>query len=147
MELERLRELSTPQKVRLPEQVINAYLLQVLKPNQPSSLWDKIVFVRAYVTTEEGVCRVNFQQSIMGYSFYAGSAYKLEAVNNKLQATNVGGSIGQLPLHPILMQYVGKYAFEPLWLPLSREHKLVEDVQSIEVHKGAIVLTTNPARR
>jgi hypothetical protein len=147
MELERLKELGLPQKVALPVEAINAYLFKAIKPNQPSSISDKIKFVRTFVQLEEGVCRVNIEQSIFDYSLYAGAAYKLEAKDGKLEATNVGGNVGRLPLHPKVMEYAGKYVFQTLWDSLARERKLVDDVQSIEVHKDRIELVTKSMRR
>jgi hypothetical protein len=92
-----------------------------------------VKFDRAFVNLSEGVCRVTAQQSVYGVPFYFGSSYRLQIKDGKLQAENVGGNIGRLRIHPYLMQ-TGELAFQNLWQSLRRERKMMDDLQSVEIH-------------
>jgi hypothetical protein len=57
-----------------------------------------------------------------------------------LTASNNGGSIGRLPIHPALMKY-GDLIFSDLWTALEREKKSVSKMGAIEFHPQTVVLT------
>ena len=129
------------QRLMVDEPGINAYLGNTLKPKKIDTgiLDDSTRFERAFVNLTEGVCRITAQRSFYGYPFYFGSSYKLQIKDGKLQAENVGGTIGRLPLHPQVMR-IGEMAFENLWDTLKREKKLMDQLQSVEIHAA------NPAK-
>lgn len=133
-------------KMILTETDINNYLQYVIKPKEAGLVGDEVKFNRAFVNLEEGECRISTQQSIFGYPVYGGVYYQLAVKNNKLQATCVGGHFGHLPVHPQIMQYLD-IVFQKLWDCLSREKKIMDGFQSIEVHPGHIDVTAKPAAR
>jgi len=137
------------QRVSITESDANAYLFNTIKAQeQDLPLLGKVArFDRAYVTMEDGSCAVIMCQMLHDYSlhheypFYFGSRYKLEIKDGKLQATNLGGCVGRLPIHPLLMQ-TGALAFGNLWEDLKREKALFDKLQMLEVHKGQMIVET-----
>jgi hypothetical protein len=142
MALEEALSSPAPRQLRMSEEAINSYLQASVrsKPDQDGGF---IAFERAFVNLDEGVCRIFMQQSILGYRLYACSAYQLETQGGKLLAKTAGGQIGRLPVHPLIMSYAD-IAFQRLWDALKRERKLLDSMQSIQVQKGNIVVTTGP---
>lgn len=137
---------STPAKTVLNEGDINNYLQCAIRSKEVGLVGNEVKFNRTFVNLDEGVCRITTQQSIFGYPVYGSVYYQLAIKNNKLQATNVGGHFGHLPVHPQIMGYLD-LVFQKLWDSLSREKKLLDSFQSIEVHKDHIDVTSKPASR
>jgi hypothetical protein len=63
--------------------------------------------------------------------------------NGTLKASNNGGKIGRLPVHPFLMKYAD-VVFGDLWAALDRERKAVAKMNGIEFHPQAVVLIPKP---
>lgn len=133
-----------PQRLGMSQDLINSYLGATLKAQPNPTLGDMLKFERAFVRLDENVCHIIMAHSFLGYPLYVGSAYHLSIGKDGIAAANAGGSIGRLPIHPMLMRYGGAL-FDKLWDALSREHKLMDRMQSIEVHKGQIVVVTKSA--
>lgn len=117
---------------------VNAYLGSALKSKQ-AALSKLLNFERAVVSFDETVCRVTTERSLFGFSVYTSTASKVSVNNGTLNATNVGGSIGRLPIHPLIMKY-GDALFADLWGALDREKKSVAKMGTIEFHPQAVVL-------
>ncbi len=135
----------TPQRLAFSTDAINRYLAGTIKskPSSSGGLGTGLTFVRSFVNCDQGVIRITNQQSVLGYSLYATSCYQLAIKENHLVATNVGGAMGRMPIHPEITAYADT-VFQQLWDALKREHKLLDGLQAIEVIKGAVVLTTKP---
>jgi hypothetical protein len=58
----------------------------------------------------------------------------------KIAATNVGGWIGRLPIHPAIMRF-GDIIFADLWSALERERKLIAKMGAVSFHDGGITIT------
>ncbi|HEV2804897.1 MAG TPA: zinc ribbon domain-containing protein [Chthoniobacterales bacterium] len=121
------------------EAQVNAYLGSALKGKQ-AALSKLLQFERAMVKFDENVCHVTAQRSLLGYSLYTTTSSKVVLENGKVTATNTGGSIGRLPVHPALMKYAD-LLFSDLWSALDRERKSVAKMGTIEFHPQAVVLT------
>jgi hypothetical protein len=121
------------------EAQVNAYLGSALKSKQ-AALSKLLQFERAIVKFDENVCHVTAQRSLLGYSLYTTTSSKVVLENGKVTATNSGGSIGRLPVHPALMKYAD-LLFSDLWAALDRERKSVAKMGTIEFHPQAVVLT------
>lgn len=145
LKLEEISQQPAAQRLIMSAEIINNYLRNTVKsgPDQ-GMLGDTVKFERAFVNLREGACRITSQQTAFDYPLYASADYQLAIQNKKLVATSVGGSIGRLPLHPLLMQY-SDLLFQKLWDALSREHKLLDGMGSIVVHKDQIVIISKGA--
>ena len=132
----------TSQSRQLPEAMINVYLAGAVKSKGDTSD-DYFKFERAYVSLGKDVIKISSEQSAFGYPVYASASYKLAIAGGKLVATNVGGSLGRLPIHPMLMEYCG-FAFQQLWDALQKEHDAMDRMQSVSVEPGIFIFTTKP---
>jgi len=131
------------QRLLITETDSNAYLGNTVKAKKIDLPFfsDALKFERVFTNMNEGTCRIVMQQSFYNYPFYLASAYRLEIKGGKLEAKNVGGYIGRMPVHPVLMQ-TPELAFQDLWAVLKREKQLLDKMQSVEVHKGNIIVVT-----
>lgn len=117
----------------------NAYLVNVLKSKQ-AALSKLLQFERALVNFDEGVCRITTERSLVGFSVFHAISYNVTLQNGALTASNNGGSIGRMPIHPMIMKF-GDILFTDLWTALDREKKLVAKMGAIEFHPKAVILT------
>ncbi len=132
----------TPARYQLTEQAINFYLASAIKTRGDSS-GDYFKFDRAFVNLGNGVIKITAQESAFGYPIYAGASYKLSIAGGKLVSTNVGGNLGRIPIHPMVMEYCG-FAFHQLWDALGRERALMDKMQSVTVLPGVFIFVTAP---
>jgi hypothetical protein len=121
------------------EAQVNAYLGSALK-SKKAALSKLLDFERAMVKFDENICQVTAQRSLFGYSLFTTTSSKVVLQNGTLTSTNIGGSIGRLPVHPAVMKY-GDLLFRDLWTALDRERKAVAKMGAIEFHPQAVVLT------
>jgi hypothetical protein len=131
-----------PAPLSYTEAQVNAYLGGALKGKQ-AALSQILQFERAIVTFDEGSCRITAQRSLFGFSFFTTTTAKVALKDGTLNASNVGGSIGRLPIHPFLMKYAD-VMFADLWTALDRERKSVAKMNAIEFRPQAVVLTPKP---
>ncbi len=124
------------------EAQVNAYLGSALKSKQ-SALNKYLQFERATVSFDENFFRITAQRSLFGFSVYTATASKVTLQNGAIAATNIGGAIGRLPVHPMLMKY-GDVLFTDLWGALDRERKSVAKMDRIEFHPQQVVLVPKP---
>lgn len=124
------------------EAQVNAYLGGALKSKQ-AALSKVLNFERAVANFDETVCRITAERSLFGFSVYTSTTSKVAVQNGALNATNIGGSVGRLPVHPLIMKY-GDVMFTDLWAALDRERKSVAKMATIEFHPQAVVLVPKP---
>jgi hypothetical protein len=133
----------------LTEEQMNKYLQATIKEQATGLIGDEVKFKRVYVhcvqddPKQPGVCWIWSEQSLFDYSLFASAGYQLSIANNQVNAKCVGGYLGRLPVHPLLMQY-GDVMFSKIYETLAHEHKTMNQMQSIEVQKGRIVFVTKP---
>src|SRR2546423_5769546 len=120
------------------EAQVNAYLGSALKSKQ-AALSKLLQFERAIVKFDERVCTITAERSLFGFSLFTTTSSRVTLQNGSLSATNIGGRIGRLPVHPLLMKYADPL-FGDLWTALDRERKSVTKMGSIEFHPQAVVL-------
>jgi hypothetical protein len=125
--------------LRYTETQVNAYLVNALKSKQ-AALSQLLTFERALVNFDDGVCRVTAERSLFGYSLFTATSSKVAIENGKVVASNVGGSIGRMPIHPMVMKY-GDIIFSDLWTALDREKKGVAKMGAIEFQPQTVILT------
>ena len=121
------------------EAQVNAYLGSALKSKQ-TALSKLLQFERAIVKFDENVCAITAERSLFGFSLFTTTSSKVSLQNGKLSTTNNGGSIGRLPVHPMLMKYADPL-FSDLWTALDRERKAISKMGAIEFRPQAVVLT------
>lgn len=122
---------------------VNAYLANVTRTKQ-AALSKFLQFERALVNFDEGVCRITAERSLLGFSVFHSISYNVALQNGTLTTANNGGSIGRMPIHPMIMKY-GDILFTDLWAVLDREKKLVAKMDTIEFHPKMVVLTPKQA--
>ena len=124
------------------EAQVNAYLGGALRSKQ-AALSKLLQFERAFVNFDENLVRVTCERSLFGFSLFTATSSKVALQDGKLTATNNGGSIGRMPVHPLLMKYADPL-FADLWAALDRERKSVSKMSALEFHREAVVLTPKP---
>jgi hypothetical protein len=124
------------------EAQVNAYLGSALR-NKQAALSKLLQFERAFVSFDESVCRITAQRSLFGLSVFTTTSSRVTLENGTLKASNNGGKIGRLKIHPFLMKYADPL-FTDLWAALDRERKAVAKMNAIEFHPQAVVLIPKP---
>lgn len=125
------------------EAQVNAYLGSALKSRQ-AALSKLLQFERATVKFDENVCRITAERSLFGFSIFTTTIDRVSLQNGTLSASNNGGYIGRLPVHPLLMKYAEALLFGDLWTALDRERKSVAKMNAIEFHPQAVALIPKP---
>lgn len=119
---------------------VNAYLAYRLTTKKKALNKPFLDFVRATASFRDGACTIGMERSLFGYSIFTRTSYHVETAAGKISATNVGGWIGRLPVHPAIMQY-GDIIFADLWFALDREHKLFAKMAGVTFHDGGVTIT------
>ena len=132
-----LNHSTTP--LQYTETQVNAYLGSALRSKQ-AALSSVLSFERAIVKFDETVCSITAERSLFGFSIFTTTSSKVTLQNGTLAAANIGGRIGRLPIHPLVMKYADPL-FADLWGALERERKAVAKMSAIEFHPQAVVLT------
>jgi hypothetical protein len=70
---------------------------------------------------------------------FSGSAYRVAIADGKITATNLGGYIGRMPIHPALMKYAD-VLFGKAWECLARERNSIARLAGIEFHPQSVTL-------
>jgi hypothetical protein len=125
------------------EAQVNAYLASALKSKQAALNNSVFQFERAIVALEENGGRITAERSLFGFSVFTSTSGKVNLQDGKLTALNTGGSIGRLPIHPLLMKYSNPL-FADLWAALDREKKAIAKMAAIELRPQAVVVTPKP---
>jgi hypothetical protein len=119
---------------------INAYLAYRLTSKKTALNKPLLTFVRATASFREGACTIAMERSLFGYSIYSRTSHRVDTGAGKIVATNVGGWIGRLPIHPAIMQF-GDIIFADLWSALERERKLLGKMGAVSFHDGGVTIT------
>lgn len=143
-DLENAVNYHRPPQLQYSQEQINAYLAHALKLKQSSLDKPLLDFRRVVVGFGEGDMKVTAERAFFGFSLYSGASYKVQLQDGKVVASNNGGSIGRIPVHPVLMRVLD-VMFADVWSALERERKLVSKMGAIEIHPNTILLTA-PAR-
>jgi hypothetical protein len=119
---------------------INAYLTYRLISKKAALTYPFLTFVRATASFREGACTIAMERSLFGYSIFSRTSHRVETNAGKIAATNVGGWIGRLPIHPAIMQF-GDIIFADLWSALDRERKLIGKMGAVNFHESGVTIT------
>jgi hypothetical protein len=125
------------------EAQVNNYFVNVAK-NKHAALSKVLEFERAFVNFDEGVCRITVERSLLGFSVFHAISGNVALHDGTLTTSTVGGSIGRMPIHPMIMKY-GDILFTDLWAALDRERKSVSKMGAIEFHPKTVLLSPKSA--
>jgi hypothetical protein len=139
LDLERASTSHGTAPLQYTEAQVNTFLVNVLKSKQ-AALSKLLQFERALVNFDEGVCRITAERSLLGFSVFHAISYNVTLQDGTLTASNNGGSIGRMPIHPMIMKF-GDILFTDLWTALDREKKSVSKMDAIEFHPKTVILT------
>lgn len=142
-DLEKAELYHRPAELRYSDEQATAYLAYTLKSKQKALDELLLDFKRAVVKFGEGTCTITVERSLFGYPLDQRAIFAVNLVEGKMNATNKGGWIGRLPVHPMIMRY-GNIIFADVWSALDRERKLIPKMGGIEFHDGNVVLTAPP---
>ena len=129
-----------PSPLEYSQDQINAYLTYRLISKKAALTYPFLTFVRATASFREGACTIGVERSLFGYSIFSRTSHRVDTSAGKIAATNVGGWIGRLPIHPAIMQF-GDIIFADLWSALDRERKLVGKMGAVNFHDGSVTIT------
>jgi hypothetical protein len=141
LDLENAASYQKPGPLEYSQDQINAYLAYRLTSKKKALNKPLLDFVRATAAFREGACTIGMERSLFGYSLFSRTSYRVEAGAGKITATNVGGWIGRMPVHPVIMRF-GDIIFADLWSALDRERKLLGKMGAVNFHDGNVTITT-----
>ena len=129
-----------PSPLEYSQDQINAYLTYRLISKKKALTYPFLTFVRATASFREGACTIAMERSLFGYSIFSRTSHRVETNAGKIAATNVGGWIGRLPIHPVVMQF-GDIIFADLWSALDRERKLIGKMGAVNFHESSVTIS------
>ena len=129
-----------PSPLEYSQDQINAYLTYRLISKKTALTHPFLTFVRATASFREGACTIGVERSLFGYSIFSRTSHRVETNAGKIAATNVGGWIGRLPIHPVVMQF-GDIIFADLWSALDRERKLIGKMGAVNFHESSVTIS------
>jgi len=141
LDLENAASYQKPGPLEYSQDQINAYLAYRLTSKKKALNKPLLDFVRATASFREGACTIGMERSLYGYSLFSRTSYRIETGAGKIGATNVGGWIGRMPVHPVIMRF-GDIIFADLWSALDRERKLLGKMGAVNFHDGSVSITT-----
>jgi len=131
-----------PSPLEYSQDQINAYLTYRLISKKKALTYPFLTFVRATASFREGACTIAMERSLFGYSIFSRTSHRVDTSAGKIAATNVGGWIGRLPIHPVIMQF-GDIIFADLWSALDRERKLIGKMEAVNFHESSVTITAS----
>jgi hypothetical protein len=140
LDLEGAATRHQPSQLQYTDEQITGFLGYALKPKQKSLDQPLLDFNRALVTFREGECDITAQRSLFGYSLYTTIYIAPTIDGGKMVATNKGGRIGRLPVHPQVAQFM-TILFADVSKAMERELKLVSKLGTIQFHDKTVLLT------
>ncbi|HEY6070258.1 MAG TPA: zinc ribbon domain-containing protein [Chthoniobacterales bacterium] len=139
LDLENVSSYQKAGPLEYSQEQINAYLAYRLTSKKKALNKPLLTFVRATASFREGACTIVVERALFGYSLFSGVSYRVDASGGRIAATNDGGWIGRLPIHPAIMQF-GDVIFADLWLALERERKLLGKMGAMNFHDGSVTI-------
>lgn len=140
LELESLAASQKPGPVTYSQDQVNAYLAYRLTSKKKALNKPLLTFERAVASFREGEGTIAMERSLFGYSLFSQIAYRVDAKDGKVWATNTGGWVGRLAIHPALMKY-GNVIFADLFSALDRERKLLAKMSAVTFQDGTVTIT------
>lgn len=121
------------------EEQVNSYIASNLRRKDSPASQGYFPLRRVLVRFDEGVCGINAERQLFGYSIYSGSSYRVKIENGKILSTSTSGYIGRMPIHPEIMKYAD-ILLHKAWDSLARERASVAKLAGIEFHPQSVTL-------
>jgi hypothetical protein len=121
------------------EEQVNSYIAADLRRKDSPAHQGYFPLQRVQVRFDEGLCGINTERQLFGYSIYSGSTYRVKIENSKIISTSTCGYIGRMPIHPGLMK-CADIILQKAWDSLARERSSVAKLASIEFHPQSVTL-------
>jgi hypothetical protein len=121
------------------EEQANSYLAATVRRKDSPAQQGYFPLRRVFVQFQEGQCRVHVERRILKLSIFSGSAYRVTINNGKITTANLGGYIGRMPIHPVLMKYTD-ILLGKAWDSVARERKSIARLAGIEFHPQSVTL-------
>ena len=121
------------------EEQVNSYIASNLRRKDSPASQGYVPLKRILVRFEEGLCRIDTESELFGYSIYGGSTYRVKIENGKILSTSTSGYIGRMPIHPAIMKYAN-ILMQKAWDSLARERSSIAKLSSIEFHPQSVTL-------
>lgn len=138
-----LKQSRVPRTISIRETDANRYLQNVIKPAKTGIIEEEIKFHRPFVHFYEGAVEVGVHNSFFDYPLYVSALYGFETVDGKVTAKCLGGHIGKLPIHPLVMEHAD-VIFSSLWAALKNERKNVFEMSGIKATNRELLVTFTP---
>jgi hypothetical protein len=139
-----LVESPAPKAGVFTENELNAYLRS--KKMTGSGMLPGVEFKRAYVDLEPSTACVVMERAVFGYPLYLGALYRVEGTTGVLTATPVGGNIGRLRIHPLIMERAAPLLFGSLGDALKREATLLKQMDRLVILKDRLHVVSKGKR-
>jgi len=138
--LENLTSATDGQRKAFSEEDLNAYLQKEHFRKVPAWLTQILPLQRAFVTLGEGGGRLSVEATLFHYPLYASLSGQVQlTAPGKLTAVCTGGTIGRLPVSPLLARYAAG-AVPVLLDSVKREQQLLAQLGSVEITQGRLIL-------
>jgi hypothetical protein len=137
-------ESHRPAQLIYKEEQVNGYLAASVRRSNSPAKEGYFPLTRIFVKFEEGICGINIERQLLGFSIYYGSSYRVTVENGKIASANTEGYIGRMPIHPVLMKSAAALLFSKTWATLARERKDVARLVGIEFHPQSVTLVIAP---
>lgn len=125
-----------PRAIGFTENELNTYLRGKVKAGKGSV--PGVEYKRSFVGLEPSTGRFTMEKTIYGYSVYFETLYRVQGTDGVFTATNMGGSIGHLPIHPLLMERLSPFIFANITEAFKRERELLGKMQTVTLSKGRV---------
>lgn len=135
-ELSNLVESPTSVRAIFTEDEINAHL----KSKTSATTGSMVKVSRVYIDLEQGTARVGVEKSLYGLPIHLGSLYRVQASNGVLTTINIGGNIGRLPLHPLIMERISPLMFGSLAEGMKSEYAKLMKLKTVTIGKDQVLL-------
>ncbi len=141
MDLFSALESHNPPRLIYSQEQVNNFLAADIRRSQSPAQEGYFPIRRIFVQFEEGLCRIHVRHRFFGIPLSLGGFYRVSVDQGKIAATNTGGYIGRMPIHPVLMRGL-EFLFHKTWSTLARERKDVARLAGIEFHPQSVTLIT-----
>ncbi len=129
----------------LKESDINDYFRATVRMGKAEGmLANAIEFQRIYTEIEPDGIELTLQRALYGYPVYVSARYQLEIVGQKLEATQVSGSIGRLVVPAPAFKYFEKL-LDPVWETFKDEREKMNHLGKIETAQDELILYSRNA--
>ena len=133
-------ESHRPAQLSYNEEQANSYLAASVRRSNSPAKEGYFPLARIFVKFEEGVCGINIERNFLGLSIYGGASYRVTVEGGKIVGTNIGGYIGRMPIHPMLMKSAEALLFSKAWEVFAQERRDLAKLAGLEFRAQSVRL-------